>query len=102
MTRTEKIGMWAATILSCIALCGITATPVMSVIDSRYATQASVDAKITNAASEIKAELLDWRADDTEMWINYLDSKANHNEADDSDMVLLEAKLRQREELLKK
>lgn len=100
MSRTVKYGAWATAMLACIALGGMLMSPIWAAFDTRYDPSEVVDAKITIAISGIQSDLQDWRKDDTEMWIQYLDSKANHGEADDSDMVLLEAKLRQHDEML--
>lgn len=100
ITKPEKIGSWIAIILGVLAITGIVVGPVVMAFETVYATNDSVDTKIHTAAGEIKALLEGYRKDDTEMWINYLNSKANRNQADDSDMVLLSAKLRQREDLL--
>ncbi len=102
MTRVEKIGAWTAAILSCLALCTVAVSPVMALIDARYATAESVDTKIAVGIADIRADLNNWRKDDTEFWIQFLDFKANRGEANDFDMVLLESKLRLRDELLKK
>ena len=103
MSRTEKVTGTIALLLGLIALIG-NFHPIASAVG--IATHASVDTKIKIAVdaglADIRADLNDWRKDDNEMWIQFLDFKANRGQANDFDMVLLEAKLRQREELLKK
>lgn len=103
MTRTEKATGTIALILAVIALFGYL-QPIASALG--LATTESVDAKIETAVAaglaDMRADLNDWRRDDTEFWIQLLDFKANRGEANDFDMVLLESKLRLRKELLKK
>jgi hypothetical protein len=102
MSRTVKLGTWAAAVCACIALCGVIARPALSAFEIRYATNASVDAKLAEALTEVKGLLLAAEKDNTEFWIQFLDFKANRGEANDFDMTMLAAKLRQQEELLKK
>ncbi len=103
LNTVEKWGGSAAALMAVIALCGYF-HPVVSALG--IATTESVDAKIATAVeksmADIRADLNEWHRDDTEFWIQFLDFKANRGEANDFDMTLLAAKLRQREELLKK
>lgn len=102
-TRLEILGGSAGALVAIIVLCGYF-HPILGAVGiaTTESVDAVVDTKIAAAINGLQGRLEDYRRDDTEMWINYLDSKANHQEADESDMVLLEAKKRQREELLTK
>ena len=97
-TGIEKAGAAAAAVMAIIALFGYF-HPIVSAMG--VATNESVDTKITDAIDEIKTLLAARDKRDVEVWINYFDSKVKHKLADESDMVLLDSMLRQRDELLR-
>lgn len=102
MSRTVKLGTWAAAVCACIALCGIVARPAISAFEIRYATHDAVDSKITLAMSTVTHRIDGHHMSRIEDSIRELEIRIAVGEATRADRAQLEYYKRQREEMLKK